>query len=74
MNGLLWLTEHDRIPTWLELDRFIKELGYRKPGELLSPEELLDAFGETLNENILNRDERLKVIAQAQYDKCMRGK
>jgi len=30
MNGLLWLTEHDRTPTWLELDRFIRALGYRK--------------------------------------------
>ncbi|KKL18507.1 hypothetical protein LCGC14_2474800, partial [marine sediment metagenome] len=28
MNGLLFLTEHDRTPTWLELDRFFRALGY----------------------------------------------
>ena len=28
MNGLGWLTEHDRTPTYLELDRFIRALGY----------------------------------------------
>lgn len=30
MNGLSWLTEHDRMPTWLELDRYIRALGYCK--------------------------------------------
>ena len=28
MNGLLFLTEHGRTPTYLELDRFIRALGY----------------------------------------------
>ena len=30
MNSLSWLTKHGRTPTWLELDRFIRALGYRK--------------------------------------------
>lgn len=30
MNGLSWLTEYNRTPTWLELDRFIRALGYSK--------------------------------------------
>ncbi len=30
LDNLLALTEHDRIPTELELDRFIRSLGYVK--------------------------------------------
>ncbi|KKL62546.1 hypothetical protein LCGC14_2184120 [marine sediment metagenome] len=36
----------------------------------ISPEEILDKFGALLNEKILNLDERLKVVAQAQLDSC----
>jgi len=28
MDGLGWLTEHGRVPTYRELDRFIRALGY----------------------------------------------
>ena len=30
LDGILSLVEHDRMPTWLELDRFIRSLGYCK--------------------------------------------
>lgn len=37
---------------------------------LLNDDEILDKFGETLNENILNRDQRLKEVAKAQLAKA----
>ena len=56
MNGLLFLTEHDRTPTCLELDRFIKALGYHLPPKeedlaLLSTVELMTiCFHPSLDE------------------------
>ena len=35
---------------------------------VMKTNKLLDRFGVPLNENILNRDERLKVVAQAQAE------
>ena len=35
MNGLGFLVEHDRVPSEVELDRFVKAMGYVAVGPLI---------------------------------------
>lgn len=49
LEDLFALTEHERIPTKLELDRFIRGLGYRKvkgKPPVLSEEEIVEVSGK----------------------------
>ena len=75
---LFSLTEHSRIPTKLELDRFMRSLGYHLVPELLSDEALNQVFNNAFDKPVSldhkpTVDEiftiRLRAVAQTQLAK-----